>query len=72
MIKKSERTYIIKDLDKTYCVSCNGIVAPFLKSLYDFRFGIDKTYNIGICSSCALMQKYPLPSNIELKELYEK
>lgn len=39
--------------------------------IFDTRFGIDLVYSIGRCPSCALEQTVPMPTDGELKNLYE-
>jgi len=53
------------------CISCRKPVEKVEEGFFDTRFGIDSEYAIGRCPSCALEQTVPVPSQDELKNLYE-
>lgn len=53
------------------CLLCGGNLSSSLKCVYDTRFGISTFYSIGECPFCAIEQTIPVPTQDELKELYE-
>lgn len=54
------------------CIICGEGHQEFKKNIFDTRFGIPDNYTIAKCSSCGTLQTTPLPSSIQLKELYER
>jgi len=59
------------DHAQAYCLSCKSPVKTCSAPLFDTRFGIAMPYTIVCCEKCGLEQTSPLPSNDELKVLYE-
>ncbi len=53
------------------CLDCMQLTTEVVEGLFDTRFGISQSYSILQCNSCRLEQTYPLPSEQELKSLYE-
>ncbi len=53
------------------CILCESDAIPVWEEVFDTRFGIDTAYEISKCSVCGLEQTTPLPSEGELKSLYE-
>ena len=53
------------------CISCGGGLAPFHRGIFDIRFGVEGVFDIHKCSSCGLVQIWPLPAPDSLKQLYE-
>jgi SAM-dependent methyltransferase len=54
------------------CLLCRGQVGTVLDRVYDTRFGIPDEYRIAGCSQCGLEQTRPIPSQLDLKTLYEQ
>jgi SAM-dependent methyltransferase len=54
------------------CLLCSGSLQAEASSVFDTRFGIPGTYQIGICASCHLEQLVPRPEPHQLKLLYEQ
>ena len=55
----------------TFCLNCKSPVLVSQDAYFDTRFGITSPYWIAYCDCCGLEQTVPLPSNVELKSLYE-
>ena len=53
------------------CFHCGSALMVSEPDLFDSRFGIPVAYRAAVCSSCGLEQLTPLPTQEELKELYE-
>lgn len=53
------------------CVKCKARLVDSIVDVYDTRFGIENTYSIASCVCCGLEQTNPLPTQDELKHLYE-
>src|SRR5687768_5394457 len=53
------------------CLLCRSPIDSELEQVFDTRFGIDASYTIGCCTQCGLEQTYPVPGEVELKNLYE-
>ena len=53
------------------CITCDSILSIELKDVFDTRFGIKDKYEIARCPICGTKQIVPLPSNRDLKDLYE-
>jgi 2-polyprenyl-3-methyl-5-hydroxy-6-metoxy-1,4-benzoquinol methylase len=53
------------------CLICNSKPETILQDIFDSRFGIQGSYSITLCPNCGLEQTSPLPSSLELKQLYE-
>ena len=60
----------LKELDSK-CIACDSILSIELKDVFDTRFGIKDKYEIGRCPICGTEQILPLPSIMDLKDLYE-
>lgn len=58
-------------LNNYSCIDCNNTVALSETNLFDSRFGIPGSYTASICMACGLEQLVPLPTQDELKYLYE-
>lgn len=54
------------------CLICSGNLKEIVSGIFDTRFGIQDQYKIGVCSNCGSEQTYPVPSDLDLKLLYEK
>ena len=53
------------------CINCRANLVDALDDVFDTRFGIDNLYSVSRCPDCGLEQTAPLPSEDELKRLYE-
>jgi SAM-dependent methyltransferase len=53
------------------CLLCQGETALTQDEVRDNRFGVPGTWRIRRCASCGLEQTEPLPTQAELKSLYE-
>lgn len=53
------------------CLDCSSTLTPIYTDLFDTRFGIRGYYAASRCDTCGLVQLSPLPSQDELKDLYE-
>ena len=53
------------------CILCSGSLETCVSGLFDTRFGINGTYEVGRCRNCGLEQMFPVPAPAELKSLYE-
>jgi SAM-dependent methyltransferase len=53
------------------CLICFGSLKETVSGVFDTRFGLRDQYKIGICSSCGLEQTFPVPSDLDLRRLYE-
>jgi SAM-dependent methyltransferase len=54
------------------CVLCGGSLDVVLTGVVDNRLGVPGSYEIRRCVRCGFEQTSPLPSQAELKDLYEK
>jgi 2-polyprenyl-3-methyl-5-hydroxy-6-metoxy-1,4-benzoquinol methylase len=61
-----------QDSGTASCVLCGGELRPAIRGLFDTRFGIEDTYDVGLCASCGLEQLQSRPTPNELKALYEE
>jgi 2-polyprenyl-3-methyl-5-hydroxy-6-metoxy-1,4-benzoquinol methylase len=61
-----------RDQGAASCVLCGGELTTTIRGLFDTRFGIPGTYDVGVCHSCGLEQLLPRPASDELKSLYEQ
>lgn len=59
-------------MQKNQCVICAKDLYPEIDYVFDTRFGIEDPYSIARCESCSLEQTIPVPSQIELNNLYEQ
>jgi 2-polyprenyl-3-methyl-5-hydroxy-6-metoxy-1,4-benzoquinol methylase len=53
------------------CVLCGAEVKPSLNGVFDVRFGVPGSWQIGTCSACNLEQTFPLLDLPALQALYE-
>lgn len=53
------------------CKICGAKLDKSEESVFDTRFGIDRTYAIACCAICGTEQTVPFSSSEELKSLYE-
>ncbi len=54
------------------CILCADELSIFKREIYDIRFGVEGSYDIGKCNNCGFVQlKSPL-ATAELKKLYER
>lgn len=58
-------------LAPVFCLSCGCPVRINGDMLFDTRFGIATPYRSAYCENCGLEQTIPLPTDEELKTLYE-
>ena len=56
---------------KDACLLCGSAVEITVQDVRDTRFGLPGSYDIYQCVRCGFEQTAPLPSLLELKELYE-
>jgi SAM-dependent methyltransferase len=56
---------------QTGCALCLGPTVSAGGGLFDTRFGIAGSYDVRCCRQCGLEQQSPLPTQAELKDLYE-
>jgi SAM-dependent methyltransferase len=61
-----------RDSGAASCVLCGGELRTAIRGLFDTRFGIEDTYDLGVCASCELEQLQSRPTPNELKALYEE
>lgn len=54
------------------CPSCGSLTETSAADLFDTRFGIAGTFEVGRCPHCGLEHLSPRPSAAELKILYER
>lgn len=57
---------------QTSCALCSGPTKSAVGGLFDTRFGIAGSYEVRRCRQCGLEQLSPLPTQAELKDLYER
>lgn len=57
---------------QTGCALCSGPTGSAGGGLFDTRFGIAGSYEVRRCRQCGLEQLSPLPTQAELKDLYER
>lgn len=53
------------------CLLCAGELRVTARQLFDTRFGMDGSYTVAECRECGLEQISPVPTAVELKNLYE-
>jgi 2-polyprenyl-3-methyl-5-hydroxy-6-metoxy-1,4-benzoquinol methylase len=54
------------------CFACGADVVRSMSDLFDTRFGTSESYEVYRCSRCSLEQTSPVPSQLQLKQLYER
>ena len=56
------------------CINCDGVLVINVvqNSIWDTRFGIKQEYQVRVCAGCGLEHTTPLPSQVEMNQLYEQ
>jgi SAM-dependent methyltransferase len=63
---------VVQPTTSNGCLLCGGSLDVVLTGVIDNRLGTPGSYEIRRCVRCGFEQTCPLPSQAELKELYEK
>lgn len=61
----------LEPLAQQRCLACSREISITTTDVFDSRFGIPQIYAVATCTSCGLEQLTPLPTQGELKWLYE-
>jgi len=54
------------------CIHCQSPLRIILSKVFDTRFGVNEYYDITECPQCGWNKLHPMPSQEQLKALYEK